>query len=108
MTWKCKAGTAGGIIMDCDYPNCDCEPAPQVNLDAFEEDFDGALDSLVVDVIARVDHDTSGMSELQVKQYWVDKARRHLAEVERLSAPECIIERARSVLARREAALRKP
>lgn len=77
----------------------------RVNLDAFEEDFNGALDGLIADVTAEVERDTKGMSEMQVAEYWVANARKHLAEVERLDAPDCIIENARSVLARREVAL---
>lgn len=77
----------------------------RVNLDAFEEDFNGALDGLIADVTAEVERDTKGMSELQIAEYWVASSRKHLAEVERLYAPDCIIQNARSVLARREAVL---
>lgn len=77
----------------------------RVNLDDFEENFEGALAALTDDVIARVERETAGMNEVERAQYWVHGARRHLAEVERLNAPDCIIESARSVLARREAKL---
>lgn len=77
----------------------------EIDLEDFQSDFYGALEVLTNSTIARVERETAGMSEMEIKQYWVDRARQHLAKVEQLNAPDCIIERARSVLARREAAL---
>jgi hypothetical protein len=80
-------------------------------IDDFETDFDGALTDLTAKVIAQVESDTKGMSEIEVAQYWVDASKDNLATLERLDAPDCIMERARSVLMRREtalAALREP
>lgn len=77
----------------------------RVNLDDFEEDFEGALGKLTADVIAEVDRDTQGMTNLERKQYWVRNARDQLAELERLKAPECLVDHAKAVLARREGEL---
>ena len=74
-----------------------------VNIDDFTEDFEGALDVLVKDTIARVDRETAGMTDEQVADYWLDNAKRHLAELRRLDAPECIIEMAEQRVARSEA-----
>jgi len=81
-----------------------------VDIDDFTEDFDGALDALAKATIARVERETAGMTDAQIADYWLDSAKRHLAEVRRLDAPECIIEMAEQRVARSEAkrdALRK-
>lgn len=74
-----------------------------VNLDDFTEDFEGALDTLTQDTIARVDRDTAGMSDLQVNDYFLKRALAHLAEMRKLDAPECIVEMAERNVARLEA-----
>jgi len=84
--------------------SAECEPA---GLDAFEENFDDALTALANDTIARIERDTDGMTDAECATYFLASARAHLARVEELNAPDCIIERARSVVARREAVLEK-
>lgn len=74
-----------------------------ISIDDFIEDFDGALDALVAETIARVDRDTAGMSEVQIADYWLDRAKMHLSRLRDLSAPECIIEMAEQRLAKCEA-----
>ena len=76
------------------------------DIEDFTEDFDGALEALTKDVIARVDRETAGMTDEQIADYWLGSAKRHLAELRRLDAPECIIEMAEQRVARCEAKCR--
>jgi hypothetical protein len=80
--------------------------AAKPTIDDMCEDFEGALSRMTDHVVAEIDRETAGMDEIQLADYWLANARKHISELKDIEArggfvPEFIMERAEEVAARR-------